>query len=342
MTDFVRAGENIERHASGIYYLRAKVAGKVVRRSLDTRNLAVAKLARNALLDRLRKESGTIEPRTLADAVETLQTHLLARPHIRPKTADACRDLCRILSDSLPANAMAHTWSAKEAAAWWLGIGRNYAPSYANKILGAVKRMFALLIDARICLADPTHDMKRMRQRKKALRVPSRDELQAIIDRIAGSGKRGAIQSGCMVGFLAFAGLRVGELRALKWSDIGEASITVGADGMTKGGSFRVVPISEPLRAILARLHEVTGYGEHCITAKSPRRALSSACRSLGLPHLRIHDLRHWFATWAIQSGVDIPTVAKWLGHKDGGALAMKTYGHIRDDHSLEQVARLR
>jgi integrase len=46
------------------------------------------------------------------------------------------------------------------------------------------------------------------------------------------------------------------------------------------------------------------------------------------------HDFRHIFATTCIESGVDIPTVAGWLGHNDGGVLAMKTYGHLRPDHS--------
>jgi len=39
------------------------------------------------------------------------------------------------------------------------------------------------------------------------------------------------------------------------------------------------------------------------------------------------HDLRHLFATRCIETGVDIPTVSRWLGHKDGGGLAMKVYG---------------
>ena len=37
----------------------------------------------------------------------------------------------------------------------------------------------------------------------------------------------------------------------------------------------------------------------------------------------------------------DIPTVARWMGHKDGGALAMKVYGHLRDAHSTEMAARV-
>jgi Phage integrase family len=38
------------------------------------------------------------------------------------------------------------------------------------------------------------------------------------------------------------------------------------------------------------------------------------------------HDLRHLFVTICIESGVDIPTVSRWLGHKDTGPLCMKTY----------------
>jgi site-specific recombinase XerD len=45
------------------------------------------------------------------------------------------------------------------------------------------------------------------------------------------------------------------------------------------------------------------------------------------------------FATKCIEAGVDIPTVSRWLGHKDGGALAMKVYGHLRDQHSQSMAA---
>jgi len=39
---------------------------------------------------------------------------------------------------------------------------------------------------------------------------------------------------------------------------------------------------------------------------------------------------------------VDIPTVSRWLGHKDGGALAMKTYGHLRNEHSQQMEQKVR
>lgn len=52
-------------------------------------------------------------------------------------------------------------------------------------------------------------------------------------------------------------------------------------------------------------------------------------------------DLRHLFATRCIESGVDIPTVSPGLGHSDGGALAMKVYGHLRDQHSVAMAQKV-
>jgi site-specific recombinase XerD len=47
------------------------------------------------------------------------------------------------------------------------------------------------------------------------------------------------------------------------------------------------------------------------------------------------------FATTCIENGVDIPTVSRWLGHSDGGVLAMKTYGHLRPDHSQSAAQKV-
>ena len=70
-------------------------------------------------------------------------------------------------------------------------------------------------------------------------------------------------------------------------------------------------------------------------------KALTYACNKVGTPRLTHHDLRHLFATRSIESGVDIPTVSRWLGHKDGGSLLMKTYGHLRREHSIAQAQRV-
>lgn len=56
-------------------------------------------------------------------------------------------------------------------------------------------------------------------------------------------------------------------------------------------------------------------------------KSLARACEKLGVELLTHHDLRDAFATSAIEAGVDITTVAAWLGHADGGPLLMRRYG---------------
>jgi integrase len=60
--------------------------------------------------------------------------------------------------------------------------------------------------------------------------------------------------------------------------------------------------------------------------------------------HLRgigFHDLRHHFISYAVMSGIDFMTIAAWVGHKDGGVLIGKVYGHLADAHKKEQAQRL-
>ena len=73
----------------------------------------------------------------------------------------------------------------------------------------------------------------------------------------------------------------------------------------------------------------------------SAKKHLATACRNLGYLHFTHHDFRHFFATTCIESGVDIPAVSRWLGHKDGGALAMRVYGHFRQKPSFSVVKRV-
>jgi integrase len=73
------------------------------------------------------------------------------------------------------------------------------------------------------------------------------------------------------------------------------------------------------------------------------KTALRRACRVLGLPKLSPHhDFRHIFTTRCIESGVDLPTLARWLGHQDKGELLSKRYFHLLDQHSRRMAARVR
>ena len=341
--EWEQVAENLVRHRSGVYYLRAKVLGKVIRVSLKTTSLRIAKIRRNDRLDAERSAAVARKPgdvRTMRDAIAVLRGEMVERPHVRPKTIAYAKDVIRILTETLPLDAHGRTWSAQEAGSWWARMTKRFSASVANKLLSAVKRLAGILIEHGIRLDDPTRALRRMPTVKRHRKMPGREEMTAVIDHIRRQKKRLCVESSRMVAVLAFSGMRVGELRALTWEDVGEEWITVGGDGETKGKRFRLVPVSAPLRAVLEVMRAECGTGP-LFEMSSPRRALHTACQALKLPDMRVHDLRHFFATWCIESGVDMPTVAKWLGHSDGGALAMRTYGHVRDDHSLAEIKRL-
>ena len=113
----------------------------------------------------------------------------------------------------------------------------------------------------------------------------------------------------------------------------------------TKNWEIRRLPMIPDMRRLLQRIKserdEKEFLSDPVMRVHECQGAINTACRKLGIARFTHHDLRHLFATRCIESGVDIPTVSRWLGHKDGGALAMKTYGHLRDQHSADMAQRV-
>lgn len=119
--------------------------------------------------------------------------------------------------------------------------------------------------------------------------------------------------------------------------------LVTGGEGGTKNHEQRTAPMTNALRALLGRLRTNPPPQPSDFVAKidSAKNGLAAASRRLGYPRFTHHDFRHFFATTCIEAGVDIPTVSRWLGHKDGGALAMRVYGHLRQEHSLAAIKRV-
>ena len=78
---------------------------------------------------------------------------------------------------------------------------------------------------------------------------------------------------------------------------------------------------------------------EHAQTFRESLRLARSAAK---LPWVGFHDLRHFFASFCVMAGIDFMTIATWLGHKDGGILVGKIYGHLLDDHRKNAARKVR
>lgn len=337
------SAENLVRHRSGTYFLQAKINGKKIRRSLKTDNLRQAKVSRDTELKKIREESPAVASgyETLGDAISTVEAQVIAEPEHKASTKTFYVSIFKLIRKSLPLGKKTAEWTKDEAKQWWADFAKDRNSSQSNISLHVVRRAMRQAVDVGARTTDPTSPLKRKRTPKPAVEeLPGLEVLESLLAsmrREKGRGKGAAD----IVEFLAWSGVRIGELVEIEWTDIdGEWLTVTGGEGGTKNHEIRRVPINSKLAALISRLRYPNAEGR-IFSGSTPRKALNLACDRIGIPRLRIHDLRHWFATHAIEKGVDIPTVAKWLGHKDGGALAMRVYGHLRDEHSLSAAKKL-
>lgn len=158
------------------------------------------------------------------------------------------------------------------------------------------------------------------------------------------------------------SGLRRGELLALLWTDLNleKNSISVcksvrGSQGELKVSapktrhSIRTVVIPQQAVDLLIQEHElhpdnpymfpspVTGTMYHPDTAGCIHRKL---LKEAGIEPVRFHDLRHTFATLALQNGVDIKTLSGMLGHYSFG-FTLDTYTHVTDKMQQEAAEKV-
>lgn len=334
---------------SGIYFARVRVGGKLIRRSLGCTKLSVAQLR---LADFTKEQRTQLEIRQTAEAgqltfgqAEDIYRERLKLNHkLKPSSKEYRHKTLFYLHGTWPGLAdldMARI-SAQDCTAWAVRFKKaNYSATVFNNTLGTLRAIFAIALEAGVRYGNPAAGITRMPVRSQRLQLPDRKQFLQLVNQIASRGGRFSRDCSYLVQFLAYGGFRKSEAAAITWADCDfkKKEITVRGDPEhgTKNWSTRRVPM---IPAMITLLQEIKTH-EGLIKAQGKvmqiqecQKAIDRACEDLEIPRIKHHDLRHLFATTCIEAGVDIPTVSRWLGHKDGGALAMKVYGHLRDHHS--------
>ena len=137
--------------------------------------------------------------------------------------------------------------------------------------------------------------------------------------------------------------IKLNEATSLRWRDVnftGTRFVVTGGDAGTKNHEVREVPLFPAMAAFLTRLRagKVVDDGALVIGISSAKNAIEQACKRAVLPSFTHHSMRHYFVSNAIEKNIDFKVSAAWVGHKDGGLLVAKTYGHLRDSHSTEMA----
>lgn len=154
-----------------------------------------------------------------------------------------------------------------------------------------------------------------------------------------------------------YTGLRIGELCALKWSDINfeTAQLTVnGTQARTENGieiispksktSKREIPIPPFLIDKLKTMPYSCGYvisrNKKPFDVRTYRRLFKKLLKTAGLPDMKFHCLRHTFATRALEVGMDYKTLSEILGHSSVG-ITLDLYAHSLKEHKIKQMNKL-
>ena len=140
----------------------------------------------------------------------------------------------------------------------------------------------------------------------------------------------------------------------MRWADVDFANlqVTIGATGNSKGGKARAINFTPELAALLREMYAGrqpdSAYlfpgprrGARDVPAHELENPFGAVRRAAGLPRVGFHDFRHFFASQCVMAGIDFMTIASWLGHRDGGILVGKVYGHLADGHKARMAANL-
>jgi integrase len=145
---------------------------------------------------------------------------------------------------------------------------------------------------------------------------------------------------------LVYTGLRRGEACGLRWADVDLQRRLImvrrSYDEHTKSGKERLVPVSAELVPILEQ-HKLADPWNGSLVfpgddgkLMSPdvrlRKVMWDACDRCKLHRIRVHDLRHVFASYFVMSGGDIFTLQRILGHSTP-QITSDTYAHLSPTH---------
>ena len=206
------------------------------------------------------------------------------------------------------------------------------APAGANRTLDVLRQILNHAVACGHLANNPTAGVRR-NPRPLLTRFLSRaeiDRLHAALDEHRGRGP--GRQQADIIRLLLLTGCRKGEIVNLRWSELGSDTLRL-LDG--KAGP-RTVYLNEGARAVLQR--QPRGSSRFVFPALSdasrPRSSELSLWRKVrwqaGIQDVRLHDLRHTFASHAVMQGVPLPVVSRLLGHSRS-RMTLR-YAHVSDD----------
>lgn len=201
-------------------------------------------------------------------------------------------------------------------------------PSEANRVLAFVSGMFNF---GRRPLdwveSNPVEGVKRNKEvkRKRYMKGEEAARLAEILHREAKENPA----SVAFLYLLILTGARRGEIANAKWSNLEGNRLVLGEHKTDRTGDDRIIYLPQPAMDVIERLPRTNGTIVGILTPQKlwERLRVEAEC-----PDLRMHDLRHSFASAALAAGLSLAQIGELLGHKS--TQTTKRYAHL-----IEEVA---
>ena len=211
-------------------------------------------------------------------------------------------------------------------------------PYEANRTVALLSKMFNLaeVWGLRPDASNPCRHVQKYRETKRE-RFLSAEEVTRLGDTLRAMQAEGRLHSTLAAAFrlLLYTGCRLSEVCAFEWAQLDLAGARVRLPDSKTGA--KTIQLGAPALAILADLPRGSRYVLPALTRPGEPvsshtiehvwRRVRDAAR---LPDVRLHDLRHTYASWAVMGGASLPLTGALLGHSQ--PQTTQRYAHFAND----------
>ena len=210
----------------------------------------------------------------------------------------------------------------------------------ANRTVAVLGRMMAFAIKWRWRPDNPCLGIEKNQEQSRE-RFLTRQEIDRLMKALAKYQDQAAAN---VIRLLLLTGARLGETLQARWQNFDlETGIWTKPAATTKQKADHRIPLAAPARQLLSGMREGSD-GEFLFPGKSNghrhgvRHAWDAVTEAADLHGVRLHDLRHTFASYGISSGLSLYTVGALLGHTQSATT--ERYAHLMEDPLREAAER--
>ncbi|CDS53409.1 hypothetical protein [Polaromonas sp. CG9_12] len=232
--------------------------------------------------------------------------------------------------------------SVREVQAYHIAISQKLSPSSGNRHLMLLSVIFSTarswLVIPETC--NPTAGVKQFKEPLKHLPQLKQADIAPLFKAMAEDPNQLAVSC---IKVMLLTGARRSEAQGMLWSAL-DLAAGIWTIEKTKSGKTHVVQLNDAVLAVLAAVPRTTssfvfpGHVDKNKPLHNPCKAFDRCLTKAGLPHMRLHSLRHSFCSFAVAAGASLYSVQGLVGHAHVGTT---TRYAAYDNQALRRATQL-